>query len=75
MQAQPSSELDVQRGGTVIGSVRQAPGGVGRNITHALALCCRGVNAPVLVSVVGQDPAGQAFLYLLFVIDHITVFT
>ncbi|GLC33240.1 hypothetical protein PLESTB_000355700 [Pleodorina starrii] len=61
IQAQPSS-VDVQRGTSVPGQVRQVPGGVGRNMAEALSgLLPPDRPAPVFVSLVGDDTAG-AFL-------------
>lgn len=52
-----------QRGTTVPGSVRQAPGGVGRNIAQCIAALGEGwARQPLLISVVGRDPAGDALL-------------
>lgn len=39
-QAEPSSDADVTRGGSVPGKVQQTPGGVARNICECLALLC-----------------------------------
>ncbi|KAK9821751.1 hypothetical protein WJX81_002966 [Elliptochloris bilobata] len=60
VQAQAAGPGDVQRGGSVPGSVRQTPGGVARNIAHSLALLTR--KAPFLVSAVGDDAAGSLLL-------------
>ena len=40
-QAKPTGQADVVGGGSVPGVVRQAYGGVGRNIAHCLALLTR----------------------------------
>lgn len=40
LQAKPTNDSDVRRGGSVPGSVQQTPGGVARNICECLALLC-----------------------------------
>ncbi|GAB4817082.1 hypothetical protein N2152v2_004128 [Parachlorella kessleri] len=64
LQACPSTDSDVRRGGSVPGHVTQAPGGVARNVAESLARLCRGVGrpGPVLLSAVGRDLAGQALI-------------
>ncbi|GFR48532.1 hypothetical protein Agub_g10428, partial [Astrephomene gubernaculifera] len=60
IQAQPSS-VDVHRGTSVPGKVRQVPGGVGRNLAEALSgLLPPHRAAPLFVSLVGDDTAGAA---------------
>ncbi|KAG2491320.1 hypothetical protein HYH03_010326 [Edaphochlamys debaryana] len=52
--------MDVQRGTSVPGQVRQVPGGVGRNMAEALArLLPPERPAPVFVSLLGDDTAGR----------------
>ncbi|EFJ49304.1 hypothetical protein VOLCADRAFT_90096 [Volvox carteri f. nagariensis] len=59
IQAQPNS-VDVQRGTSVPGQIRQVPGGVGRNMAEALSgLVPLDRPAPVFVSLVGDDTAGS----------------
>ncbi|BDA42876.1 probable pseudouridine kinase at N-terminal half [Coccomyxa sp. Obi] len=71
VQAKPNSDADVTRGGSVPGKVQQTPGGVARNICECLALLCnsdllpasaRARLRPILVSVLGQDQAGNMLL-------------
>ncbi|CAL8467484.1 g7022 [Coccomyxa elongata] len=71
VQATPSSDADVTRGGSVPGKVQQTPGGVARNICECLAVLCdsdllpasaRARLRPILVSVLGQDQAGDMLL-------------
>lgn len=59
LQARPGS-VDLQRGGSVPGSVRQVPGGVGRNIAEAISLLTPASQpAPMFISLVGNDTAGN----------------
>ncbi|GLI65002.1 hypothetical protein VaNZ11_008428 [Volvox africanus] len=59
LDIQPSS-IDVQRGTSVPGQIRQVSGGVGRNIAEALsALLPPEHPSPVFVSLVGDDTAGS----------------
>ncbi|EIE24488.1 Ribokinase-like protein [Coccomyxa subellipsoidea C-169] len=71
VQAKPSTNADVYRGGSVPGKVQQTPGGVARNICECLARLCnsdplpasaRARLKPLLVSVLGQDQAGDMLL-------------
>lgn len=59
VQARPTT-VDLQRGGSVPGSVRQVPGGVGRNIAEAISrLMPQTQPAPMFISLVGDDTAGS----------------
>ncbi|KAG2450845.1 hypothetical protein HYH02_004679 [Chlamydomonas schloesseri] len=61
IQAKPT-QVEVNRGTSVPGTVRQVPGGVGRNMAEALSrLLPAAAPAPVFISLVGDDTAG-AFL-------------
>lgn len=63
MQAQPSSSADVRRSGSVPGTVQQTPGGVARNIADAgTQLLAGSGHAVLLMSVVGQDMAGDSLI-------------
>lgn len=78
LQAWPSGAADVQHGGSVPGRVRQSAGGVARNVAASLAALLSSSSRrpssagggqggrgalPLLVSVVGDDLAGQALLH------------
>ncbi|KAG2422599.1 hypothetical protein HXX76_010381 [Chlamydomonas incerta] len=58
IQAKPT-QVEVNRGTSVPGTVRQVPGGVGRNMAEALSrLLPPAAPAPVFISLVGDDTAG-----------------
>jgi sugar/nucleoside kinase (ribokinase family) len=59
IQARPDASRALIRGSSTPGVVRQTPGGVGRNVAEGVArFRPPGAPAPLLVSVVGDDPAG-----------------
>jgi sugar/nucleoside kinase (ribokinase family) len=68
-QACPDAGYELRRGSSVLGRAQQLPGGVGRNIAEAAHHLLAG-GAPdeaagggvLLISVVGQDTAGDALL-------------
>ena len=63
IQAAPSTSADVRPGGSVPGSVKQLPGGVGRNIAEAATKLLAGSGREaLLISVVGRDAAGDSLL-------------
>jgi sugar/nucleoside kinase (ribokinase family) len=61
VQGAPAAGVPLSRGTTVPGSVRHAAGGVGRNIAECITALTRDTPspAPLLISTVGDDPAGQ----------------
>ena len=63
VQASPGPGASLLRGTTTPGTVRQTPGGVGRNIAEGLFRASPpGAPPPFLLSVVGDDLAGGALL-------------
>ena len=63
VQASPGPGASLLRGTTAPGTVRQNPGGVGRNIAEGLFhASARGAPPPFLLSAVGDDLAGGALL-------------
>ena len=63
VQASPGPGPSLLRGTTTPGTVRQTPGGVGRNIAEGLFRASPpGAPPPFLLSVVGDDLAGGALL-------------
>ena len=63
VQASPGPGASLLRGTTAPGTVRQTPGGVGRNIAEGLfRASARGAPPPFLLSAVGDDLAGGALL-------------
>ena len=63
VQASPGPGASLLRGTTAPGTVRQNPGGVGRNIAEGLFhASARGAPPPFLLSAVGDDLAGVALL-------------
>jgi sugar/nucleoside kinase (ribokinase family) len=61
VQAAPAAGYTVHTGTSVPGTVRQTPGGVGRNIAEGLRrMSPAGVTPPLLISAVGDDLAGSA---------------
>ena len=63
VQASPAPGASLLRGTTAPGTVRQNPGGVGRNIAEGLFhASARGAPPPFLLSAVGDDLAGVALL-------------
>ena len=63
VQASPGPGASLLRGTTAPGTVRQNPGGVGRNIAEGLFRASPpGAPPPFLLSVVGDDLAGGALL-------------
>ena len=63
--ALPDEKSAIAAGTTVPGKIKQAPGGVGRNIAQCIAALASGPSSrppPLLISVVGRDPAGDALV-------------
>ncbi|KAK9817037.1 hypothetical protein WJX72_008719 [[Myrmecia] bisecta] len=62
LQAAPTGPEDVRTGGSVPGTVKQASGGVARNVAASLATLCSEELRPLLISLVGCDAAGATLL-------------
>lgn len=61
--ARPSPGQPLRRGSSTPGRIIQTPGGVGRNIAEGiLRVSPPGVEAPLLISAVGDDLAGRALI-------------
>ena len=61
--ARPSPGQPLRRGSSTPGRIIQTPGGVGRNIAEGILRASPpGVEAPLLISAVGDDLAGRALI-------------
>ena len=62
--AVPDEKSSIAAGTTVPGKIKQAPGGVGRNIAQCIAALASESSSepPLIISVVGRDPAGDALV-------------
>ncbi|DBB09048.1 TPA: hypothetical protein ACH3X3_007672 [Trebouxia sp. C0006] len=62
VQAVPTAAYATQPGGTVPGQIKMTSGGVARNVAQCLAALLGPENAPMLISVIGQDSSGDLLL-------------
>ncbi|KAL0023079.1 hypothetical protein WJX79_010274 [Trebouxia sp. C0005] len=62
VQAVPTAAYATQPGGTVPGQIKMTSGGVARNVAQCLASLLGPENAPMLISIIGQDSAGDLLL-------------